>query len=72
MSPDEEALEWFLADAKSQGLSIAEYERKYGIVLPDGRFANPAGARIRRHETPGGLMSEMDFARARHRQKRRR
>lgn len=27
------AIEWFLADAKSQGLSIREYEARYGIIL---------------------------------------
>lgn len=68
---DQDALDWFLADAKAQGLSLAEYERKYGIVLEGFRFPNPAEQRIRRHEVSGGLMSDEDYRQAEHVEKRR-
>jgi hypothetical protein len=47
---DEAALAWFLEDAKRQGLTVREYEARYGILLM------PAQRRIAAHETP---MSEM-------------
>jgi hypothetical protein len=66
----DEALELLLQDAADQGLTLAEYERQYGIILPDGKFPNPAQARIRRNEVAGGLMSDPEYARARHRSRR--
>jgi hypothetical protein len=65
------ALDFFLADAKAQGLSLAEYERKYGVIL-EGPLPPAAKHRIQRHETPGGLMNDGDFARAIHKERRRR
>lgn len=65
------ALEFFLADAETQGLSLAEYERKYGVILEGFRFPNPAEQRIRRHEVSGGVMDEADFEFARHKERRR-
>lgn len=64
------ALEFFLADAKAQGLSLAEYERKYGLVL-EMKLPPAAQHRVTRHEVPAGIMSEADFALARHKEKRR-
>lgn len=52
------ALEWFLADAKRQGLSLAEYERRYDLILSEGALPSPAAQRIRRHELLGGLMRD--------------
>lgn len=46
------ALQWFLDDAKAQGLSVREYERTYGIILL------PAEHEIRAHEVPMSAMSE--------------
>ena len=71
MSDRDAALDFFLADAKAQGLSIAEYERKYGVIL-EGPLPPAAQHRIQRHESQGGLMNEADFARAAHKEKRRR
>jgi hypothetical protein len=66
------ALEWFLEDAKSQGLTHAEYERRYGVILvPDGDRPSPAAARIRRHEVLAGSMTPDDLGRAAHNEKRR-
>lgn len=65
------ALTWFLADAKRQGLTLSEYEQRYGVILPAGRFLNPAEARIKRHEVSGGAMNDADFAIAQHNEKRR-
>lgn len=66
----DEALELLLQDARDQGLTLAEYERKYGIILPDGKFPNPAQARIRRNEVAGGLMADPEYVRAKHRSRR--
>lgn len=59
MSTDPSALQWFLDDAKSQGLTLSEYERKYGLILSYDRempLPSPAEQRIRRNENNGGLM----------------
>lgn len=64
-------LDWFLEDAKAQGLSLAEYERRYGIVLPNGMFPNAAQQRINRHEVPAGLVNDEDYRFAAHKEKRR-
>ena len=39
------AIDWLLADARRQGLSVREYEKKYGIILL------PSEHEIRTHET---------------------
>ena len=69
-SKNDPALAFFLADAEAQGLSLAEYERKYGIVL-EMPLPPPAAHRIQRHEISAGLMDDGDFARARHKETRR-
>lgn len=60
MTDTDPALEWFLADAKSQGLTISEYERRYAVILTAPRSTIPyaAEARIRAHEIPAGLMTD--------------
>ncbi len=65
------ALTWFLEDAKRLGLTLSEYERRFGVILPPGKFSNPAEARINRHEVSGGSMTEADFALTTHKEKRR-
>ena len=71
MSGRDRAIMWFLEDAERQGLPLAEYERKYGIILPSGRFDNPAQARINRNERASGLMSDVELRIAEHEEKRR-
>lgn len=71
MSGKNTALHWFLEDAEAQGLTLSEYERKYGIILPSGRFDNPAQARINRNERPSGLMTDVELRLAEHTEKRR-
>ena len=66
------SLDWFLEDAKRQGLSLAEYERRYGIILAEGARPSPAAQRIRRHEISGGLMRDGDIAAAAEREERNR
>ncbi len=60
------ALEWLLADAKSQGLTLSEYERRYGVILsePTASRPSPAALRIRRNEISAGLATddEVDLA----------
>lgn len=46
------ALQWFLDDAKAQGLSVREYQSRYGIILL------PAEHDIRQHEVPMSAVSE--------------
>lgn len=70
MSGKDGALDWFLEDAEAQGLTLAEYERKYGIIL-EMRLPPPALHRIKRNEVPGGLMDDADLALIRHIEKRR-
>ena len=66
------ALEWFLADAKRLGLTPAEYERRFSVILTiDGDRPSPAANRIRRHEVPAGTVTEDDLGLARHKEKRR-
>ena len=65
------ALAFFLDDAERQGLTLSEYEQRYGVILPAGKFKNPAEARIKRHEISGGGMNDSDFAIAQHNEKRR-
>ena len=65
------ALTWFLNDAKRLGLTLSEYEQRFGVILPAGRFLNPAEARIKRHEVSGGGMTDSDFAIAQYNEKRR-
>ena len=66
------ALKWFLEDAKSQGLTLSEYERLYGVILyENGPLPGPTLHRIRRHEVSGGDMNDADFAIAAHKEKRR-
>ena len=64
------ALDWFLEDAKRQGLSLAEYERRYDIILAEGARPSPAAQRIRRHEISGGLMRDGEIAVATEREAR--
>jgi hypothetical protein len=56
----DEALVFFRADAKRLGISEAEYERRFGVILRSG---GPAAQRIRRNEVLGGLMHEDDLGR---------
>ena len=65
------ALTYFLEDAKRLGLTLSEYEQRFGVILPAGKFLNPAEARIKRHEVSGGAMDDADFAIAQHNEKRR-
>lgn len=66
------ALEWFLQDAKRLGLTPAEYERRFSIILTDdGDRPSPAAARVRRHEVPAGTVTDDDMGLARHKEKRR-
>lgn len=57
------ALEWLLADAKSLGLTVSEYERRFGVILtaPNSTIPYAAEHRIRRNEIPSGLMTEGDL-----------
>ena len=66
------ALKWFLEDAKSQGLTLSEYERLYGVILyENGPMLGPTAHRIARAEVRGGGMTDSDFAIAQHNEKRR-
>lgn len=67
------ALDWLLADAKSQGLTISEYERRYGVILDDLSLRKPSAASnvIRRHEIPAGLMTDGDIVMAEEKARRR-
>lgn len=66
------ALAWFIEDAKRLGLSLAEYERRFGVILYDqGPMLGPTAQRIRRNEVRGGGMNDSDFAIAAHNEKRR-
>lgn len=67
---DDAALEFFLKDAAAQGITLAEYERKYGLIL-EMRLPPPALHRIQRNEVSGGLMSDGDYRLAQHKEKRR-
>ena len=72
MTLTDAALNWLLEDAKSQGLTLSEYERRYGVILYEkGPLAGPAALRIKRHEISGGGMNDSDFAIAQHNEKRR-
>lgn len=72
MSNADPALAWFIEDAKSQGLTLAEYERRYGVILIEsGDRPSPAALRISRHEVLGGAMTEDDYGLAAHKEKRR-
>lgn len=69
---DDPALDWFLEDAKRQGLTLTEYERRYAIILDmDSDRPSPAAQRIRRHEVSGGLMTDDAIAIARQSEERR-
>jgi len=63
MTPDP-ALEWLLADAKSQGLTVSEYERRYGVILqaPNPRTPYAAEHAIRDNEIVAGLMTDDDVS----------
>lgn len=58
------ALEWLLADAKSLGLTVSEYEERFGVILeaPNQNIPYPAEHAIRRHEVPAGLVTDGDIA----------
>jgi hypothetical protein len=59
---DRAALAFFLEDCRRLGISEAEYERRFGVILRSGDFSPSAAAqRIRRNEVSGGLMSEDDL-----------
>lgn len=68
------ALEWLLADAKSLGLTVSEYERRFGVILeaPNQNIPYPAEHRVRRYEIPAGLATDGDLAVSEVRAKRRR
>lgn len=68
---DKTALDFFLEDARRQGMTIAEYERETGIILGELGARSAATQRIRRHELSSGLMSPDDLALARHQEMRR-
>ena len=72
MTPDP-ALAWLIEDAKSQGLTFSEYERRYGIILEMPRSSPPAPAElmIRRHEIAAGLVTDGDVALAASKARRR-
>jgi len=60
------ATQWLIEDAKRQGLTLSEYERKYGLILSyDGAMPlpSPAEQRIRRNENLAGLVDEADVER---------
>lgn len=66
------ALDWFLEDAKRQGLTLSEYERRYGVILIEtGARPSAAAWAIRAHEVSGGSMTDDDLSLARHKEKRR-
>ena len=66
------ALEWLLADAKSQGLTVSEYEERYGVILErGGTRPSPAEWRIRKHEIAAGLVTDGDLALAASKARRR-
>ena len=65
-------LDFLLADAKRLGLTPAEYEREFRVILSDeGDRPSAAAQRIRRHERRSGLMGEDDITIAKHSEKRR-
>jgi hypothetical protein len=70
MSTDS-TLDFLLADAKRLGLTPAEYEREFHVILHDGDRPSPAAQRIRRHEVLSGLMTEEDIGIAYANEKRR-
>jgi hypothetical protein len=66
------ALTWFLQDAKRLGLTLSEYERRFGVILyEEGPLLGPTAHRIARGEVSGGAMDDGDFAIAQHKEKRR-
>jgi hypothetical protein len=48
---------FFREDARRLGMSIADYEREYGVHLSGG----PAENRVRYHEVTAGLMGQADL-----------
>jgi hypothetical protein len=69
---DDPVLRIFLEDAKRLGITLYEYERRFGIILaPSGNLPSATGQRHRRHEVRGGMMSDADLDWARERERRR-
>lgn len=64
-------LDFLLEDAKRLGLTPAEYEQEYKVILHDGSRPSPAAQRNRRHEVLSGLMTEDDIGVATANEKRR-
>jgi len=64
-------LDLLLADAKRLGLTPAEYEREFRVILHTGNSPSPAAQRIRRHEVLSGLMADEDIGIAMSNEKRR-
>ena len=65
------ALAWLLEDAKSQGLTVSEYEERYGVILErEGPLTRTPGRRFRRHEIAAGLMADGDIVMAEKRARR--
>jgi hypothetical protein len=50
----DEGLEWLREDQRSSGLTIEEYERKYGVILGSGDRPMGRARDIRRHEVSLG------------------
>lgn len=68
------ATQWFLDDARRQGLTLSEYERRYGVILSlesTMPLPSPAEQRIRRNEVNAGSVSEDDLALVTHYERRR-
>jgi hypothetical protein len=47
----DDGLEFLREDQRESGLTIAEYERKFGVILGAGDRAMGMAGEIRRHET---------------------
>ena len=64
-------LDFLLADAKRLGLTPAEYEREFHVILHTGSRPSPAAQRVRRHEIASGLMRDEDIGYRTDKEKRR-
>ena len=49
--PKDDGLEFLREDQRQSGLTIAEYERRFGVILGEGDRAMGMAGEIRRHET---------------------
>lgn len=60
MVRDDSADDFFRADARARGMTVAEYEKAFGIQIAEG----PAENRTKYHEVTAGLMGQDDLSRA--------